>query len=103
MPILTYHNGRLRFEYSNNGTFAVGGVSMKIHGPLRERKREREKRKERKKERKCVYMRPRAYICVCMSVRTRKIERRTRMNSEDNGSRSIPPSHEAKEKTNFTR
>lgn len=31
MPILTYHNGRLRFEYSNNGTFAVGGVSMKIH------------------------------------------------------------------------
>lgn len=32
VPILTYHNGRLRFEYSNNGTFAVGGVSMKIRG-----------------------------------------------------------------------
>ena len=43
MPILTYHNGRLRFEYSNNGTFAVGGVSMKIHGLRRERKRKREK------------------------------------------------------------
>ena len=48
MPILTYHNGRLRFEYSNNGTFAVGGVSMKIHGLRgeRERKREREREKE---------------------------------------------------------
>lgn len=41
MPILTYHNGRLRFEYSNNGTFAVGGVSMKIHGPRGETERER--------------------------------------------------------------